>query len=129
MKYMARFACTAALLLMQDALAQDSLAFSAVLRVDDGLSHVIQSDVALGTSRIVAIDERYSIEFVAPAAITEEARAAIRLLERSGDEYAVLHASQQSLVEQMTRHVGYRLCAGKLTFESPSPDFPPDCDG
>jgi hypothetical protein len=109
--------------------AQEALWFSAVLRIDDSLPHVVQADVELNSSHIVKVDETYSIEFVAPNDTSEEARVTVRLLESVGDGYNILHASNQNLVDQKVRHVGYQVCGGKLVFLSPSPEFPPVCNG
>lgn len=109
--------------------AQEPLWFSVVLRVDDSLPHVVQVDVEVNSSQIVKVNEIYSIEFVAPGNTSEGAMVTVRLLENSADGYNIVHASNQSLVDRKVRHVGYQVCGEKLVFLSPSPQFPPACNG
>lgn len=114
-------------LLAPHGFAQEAVNFSAVLRVDDGAPRYLQYEVGLDSSRLVRIDDDYLIEFTAPDVVSDDTRAVVRLFRLDGSEYKVLHTSRQNLTGMNTRQVGYRLCEGRVTFMSPSPDFPADC--
>ena len=108
-------------------IAQESVTFSASFKVDDSLNHLVQHELNLDEKRIVDFDERYSFEFTAPSEINENSRVVIKLLERDGDGYKVIHSSKQNLPNMKIRHVGYQMCNGNLKFLSPAPEFLPAC--
>ena len=108
--------------------AQESIKFSAVVRVDESKPHIVQHELGLKEVVIVDLKNEYSLEFKAPDEFTEKARVVIRLLKRDGDEYALLHSSTQNLSKMKVRHVGYQICNEHIVFLSPSPEFPALCN-
>jgi hypothetical protein len=101
--------------------------FAAAVRTDSSSVERIDLSVQAGHVRILDLPSGVRIEMAAPSEDGETAQTYVRLLQRDGDTYRILHEARRIAPSSVERSFTYAICATKVQFVSPASAFEPEC--
>jgi hypothetical protein len=101
--------------------------FTATVQKDGAALEHLDMSVRAGYVRILDLPSGIRIELAAPSQDGEKAQTYVRLLQREGDAYRILHESQRIAPSSVKRSFFYAICGESVQFISPASGSQPEC--
>lgn len=118
----------ASLLTCQAAMASvPEFRFAATVQADNSPVERFSQPVQGGHVRILDLPAGLKVEMAAPSQDGESAETYVRLLQRDGDTYRVLHEARRTGPSSAERSFSYVVCGTNVQFISPAPAVVPEC--
>ncbi len=102
--------------------------FTGEVRINQNETHAIGVSIAFKHAQIIQLDSSHSVLIITPDSGDDYAETEVRLLQRKGAVYSILHRATVIGSSSTPRFFSYRICGDESTFYNSKLSEVPTCD-